>query len=129
MLTTQRPRDRKPVLRKARFELRTVAASNFIGLKTAWRGGAKVQVSDPARTLIDMLAEPALAGGIRHLTDMLATLMRDQPGSSQVPGHTPRALGSGAVFKRLGYLLQRNHPEQSALIELSPKPICRLRQA
>ncbi|MFO1227262.1 type IV toxin-antitoxin system AbiEi family antitoxin [Roseateles sp.] len=118
VLTTQRPRDRKPVLRKARFELRTVAASNFIGLKTVWRGGAKVQVSDPARTLIDMLAEPALAGGIRHLTDMLATLMRDQPKEAAKFGPYAQSLGSGAVFKRLGYLLQRNHPEQSALIEL-----------
>ena len=38
-----------------------------------------------------MLAEPALAGGIRHLTDMLATLMRDQPKEAASSGHTPRA--------------------------------------
>ena len=79
VMTTTRPRERQPVLRKARFELHTVAPARFIGLKTVWRGGTRVQVSDPARTLIDMLADPALGGGIRHVAEMLGTLFHDQP--------------------------------------------------
>lgn len=118
VMTIRRPRDRKPVLRKARFELHTVAESRFIGLRTVWRGGARSQVSDPARTMIDMLADPALAGGIRHLVEMLATLLHDQPKETAKLGVYAGKLGIGSVFKRLGYLLQRDHPDQSALIEL-----------
>ena len=121
VMTIKRPRDRKPVLRKARFELHTVAESNFIGLKTVWRGGTRVQVSDPARTVIDMLADPTLAGGIRHLIEMLATLLHDQPKETAKLGVYAGKLGIGSVFKRLGYLLQRDHPNQSALIELCRK--------
>ncbi|MEO8133574.1 MAG: type IV toxin-antitoxin system AbiEi family antitoxin [Betaproteobacteria bacterium] len=117
-MTTTRPRNRKPVLRKARFELHTVAEASFVGLKTVWRGATRVQVSDPARTLIDMLVDPALAGGIRHLVEMLGTLLRDQPKEAAKLGTYAGKLGIGAVFKRLGFLLQRDHPDQVALIEL-----------
>lgn len=118
VMTTNRPRNRRPSLRKARFELHTIPAANFIGLKTVWRGGTRVQVSDPARTLVDMLADPALAGGIRHLVEMLDSLVRDQPNEAAKLGTYAVKLGIGSVFKRLGFLLQRDHPDQVALVEL-----------
>ncbi|WP_273285594.1 type IV toxin-antitoxin system AbiEi family antitoxin domain-containing protein [Methylibium petroleiphilum] len=118
VMTTQRPRNRKPVLRKARFELHTVPEAHFIGLKAIWRGSTRVQVSDPARTLIDMLANPALAGGIRHLVEMLGSLLHDQPREAAKLGAYAVKLGIGSVFKRLGFLLQRDHPDQAALIAL-----------
>ncbi len=117
VMTATRPRDRRPRLRKVQFELHTVSRGRLFGLKTVWRGGTRVQVSDPARTLIDMLAEPSLGGGIRHVSEMLATLIREQAKeSSKLIGYANKH-GNGAVFKRLGFLLQRDHPEQSALIE------------
>lgn len=116
VMTGKRIRDRKPVLRKARFELHTVPTKYFVGLKTVWRGGTRVQVSAPARTLIDMLADPTLGGGIRHIAEMLATLLRDQPKEATKLADHAAKLGIGAVYKRLGFLLQRDHPNQAALI-------------
>lgn len=116
VMTTKRPRNHKPVLRKTRFELHTVPAKHFIGLKTVWRGGTRVRLSDPARTLIDMLADPALGGGIRHVAEMLASLLHDHPKEAAKLDDYAAKLGSGAVYKRLGYLLQRDHPGQSALL-------------
>lgn len=117
VMTATRPRDRKPVLRKARFELHTVPAAHFVGLKTIWRGGTRVQVSDPARTLIDMLTDPALGGGIRHVAEMLTNLLSEHPKEvGKLSSHAAK-LGIGSVYKRLGFLLQRDHPEQAALIE------------
>lgn len=118
VMTTTRPRNRKPVLRRARFELHTVPSSNVFGLKTVWRGGTRVLVSDPARTLIDMLADPALAGGIRHLVEMLGSLLHDLPKEAGKLGDYAVKLGVGSVFKRLGFLLQRDHADQVPLIEL-----------
>lgn len=117
VMTTTRPRNRKPVLRKTRFDLHTVPTTHFIGLKPVWRGGTRVQVSDPARTLIDMLADPALGGGIRHLAEMLTTLLREHPKEAPKLAIYAEKLGTGSVFKRLGFLLQRDHPDQTTLIE------------
>ena len=117
VMTTTRPRERQLVLRKARFELHTVAPARFIGMKTVWRGGTRVQVSDPARTLIDMMADPALGGGIRHVAEMLATLLHDRPKEVRSLADYAARIGIGAVYKRLGFLLQRDHPDQVPLIE------------
>lgn len=117
VMTATRPRERQLVLRKARFELHTVALTQFIGMKTVWRGGTRVQVSDPARTLIDMLTDPALGGGIRSVAEMLASLFHDQPKEVAKLASYAAKIGSGAVYKRLGFLLQRDHPDQVVLIE------------
>lgn len=118
VMTTKRPRERKPLLRKARFELHTVPNTRFIGFKSVWRSGVRIQVSDPARTLIDMLADPALGGGIRHVAEMLATLLHEQPKeeAAKLINYAAK-LGVGAIYKRLGFLLQRDHPDQTALVE------------
>jgi predicted transcriptional regulator of viral defense system len=109
VMTLKRPYNRQPVLRKVRFDLHTVAQSQLIGLKTVWRGGTRVQVSDPARTLVDMLTAPSLGGGIRHVAEMLTTLLREQPKEAPKLLLYAEKLGIGAVYKRLGYLLQRDH--------------------
>lgn len=118
VMTATRPRNRKPVFRKVRFHLHTVPQNHFTGLKPVWRGGARVQVSDSARTIVDMLCDPALAGGVRHLAEMLATLLREEPdGAAKLGSHAVK-LGVGSAFKRLGFLLQRDHADQVALIEI-----------
>ncbi|MES2228592.1 MAG: type IV toxin-antitoxin system AbiEi family antitoxin domain-containing protein [Pseudomonadota bacterium] len=117
VMTATRPRHRQFELRKARFELHTVAAEQFFGLKTLWRGGTRVQVSDPARTLTQMLGDPALGGGIRHVADMLMNLLRDRPKDAGKLFAYAAEAGNGAVFKRLGYLLQRDQRDQTALLE------------
>jgi len=70
VLTEQRPRDRKPIIKGTEFLLRTVPAKSMFGLKTVWRGQVKVNVSDPTRTILDMLSAPLLAGGLRSTVDM-----------------------------------------------------------
>jgi predicted transcriptional regulator of viral defense system len=117
VMTVQRPRERQLELRKARFELHTVAPAPFFGMRTVWRGGTRVQVSDPARTLVDMLAQPALGGGVRHLAEMLASLFHDHPKEATKLADYAAKISSGAVYKRLGFLLQRDHSDQTALIE------------
>jgi predicted transcriptional regulator of viral defense system len=118
VMTSTRPRVRKLVLRNARFELHTLPRKQFVGLKTVWRGRTRVPVSDPAHTLIDMLADPALGGGIRHVAEMLTALFRDHPKEVAKLADYATKIGSGAVYKRLGFLLQRDQPDQAALIEL-----------
>ena len=62
-------------------------------------------------------SDPALGGGIRSVAEMLANLFHDQPKEAvKLAGYAAK-IGSGAVYKRLGFLLQRDHPDQVVLIE------------
>ncbi|MFZ3223662.1 MAG: type IV toxin-antitoxin system AbiEi family antitoxin domain-containing protein [Rugosibacter sp.] len=117
VMTTTRPRNRKPTFKGAAFWISTVAPEKMFGLKTVWRGSVKVSVSDPSRTVLDMLSDPQLGGGIRSVQDMFRNyLSSDAKNLGQLMAYAER-LGNGAVFKRLGFLLEANAPQEVEAIE------------
>jgi len=116
VVTTMLPRERKPVIKGTSFLLRTVPQEAMFGLKPVWRGQVKVSVSDPARTIVDVLADPALGGGIRSATDMLSAYLRSENRDTDLLTGYAARLGNGAVFKRLGFLLERLAPEEKEAI-------------
>jgi predicted transcriptional regulator of viral defense system len=117
VITTQKPRDRAPNIKGTKFLLRTVMPRAMYGLKTVWRGKVKVSVSDPTRTVLDMLDTPQLGGGLRSTSDILVSyLSSDNKNTKQLIEYADR-LENGAVFKRLGFLLERFAPEETELIE------------
>jgi predicted transcriptional regulator of viral defense system len=116
VMTTMRPRDRRPVIKGTSFLLRTVPQEAMFGLNATWRGQVKVSVSDPTRTIVDMLADPTLGGGIRSTTDMLNAYLRSENKNTKLLTEYAARLGNGAVFKRLGFLLERLAPDEQEAI-------------
>ncbi len=90
------------------FTLKHVAEAKLFGTKSVWRARTKVPVSDVHRTIIDILDDPAVGGGIRQAADCLHTyLRRPDRDDDQLVSYAER-LSNGAVFKRLGYLVEGN---------------------
>jgi len=82
----------------------TVDNALSFGLTSEWHSEHRVRFADPARTVVDVLDEPRLAGGIRHAADITATFLEEYAPELLVDyGDT---LGNRAVFKRLGYILE-----------------------
>jgi predicted transcriptional regulator of viral defense system len=117
VMTKQKPRNRRPTIKGTDFLLRTVSAKAMFGLKSVWRGQMKVPVSDPTRTILDMLDDPTLGGGIRFTSDMLTIYLRSEKRDVGLLVDYAQRLGNGAVFKRLGFLMERAAPEQTDLID------------
>lgn len=88
------------------FVVRHIAERKLFGTKTLWRSRVKLQVSDPARTIIDMLDEPRAGGGIRHAADCLKAYFVRADASPDLLVDYAERLGNGAVFKRLGFLTE-----------------------
>lgn len=122
VLTTQRPRERKPNIKGTDFLVRTISEKALFGLKPVWRGKVKVDVSDPSRTVLDMLSDPRLGGGIRSTADVFANYLKsDKKDLALLLSYASR-LGNGAVFKRLGYLLEKMSPnDQEAIAQCRAK--------
>lgn len=89
------------------FTLKHMKPEKIFGTKPVWRHHSKVPVSDLHRTIIDMLDEPAIGGGIQHVVDCLNTYFRRPDRSDQKLIEYADRLGNGAVFKRLGFLTER----------------------
>jgi predicted transcriptional regulator of viral defense system len=109
VITAQPLRRRKQERHGAGFTLKHIGAEKLFGTKSVWRHSSKVPVSDVHRTIVDILDDPALGGGIQHVSECLAAyLRRPDRDDRQLIQYADR-LGNGAVFKRLGFLAER-HP-------------------
>jgi len=106
VLTTRPVHGKEKNIQGVDFSVTQVSPRAMFGTKTLWRGKVKVEVSSPSKTIIDMLDDPAIGGGIRHAADCLDQYLRGQNGPEELIGAAAR-LENGAVFKRLGFLAER----------------------
>ena len=116
VMTAQPVREKRQTRHGAAFVLRHVPETKIFGTRSIWRGRSKVPISDVHRTIVDMLDDPGLGGGIQHVADCLnAYLKRPDRDDSKLIEYAER-IKNGAVFKRLGFLAVR-HSSASQLVE------------
>ena len=89
------------------FLIRTVPERTLFGTRRVWRHSVPVNVSDPHRTVIDILDVPASAGGVLHTTEVLQAYFESEHSDHAKLLEYGDRLGRGTVFKRLGYLVER----------------------
>jgi predicted transcriptional regulator of viral defense system len=118
VFTTKNFRSRKHDVHGITFMLRHIKPEAFFGTRSVWRGQIKVQISDIHRTMIDMLADPATGGGIRHVADCFREYIRHKDANPRVLIEYAEKLGNGAVFKRMGFLAEAMS-DQKELVEAS----------
>jgi predicted transcriptional regulator of viral defense system len=89
-----------------KFRIKVIGAKKFFGFKQEWREEIQVSVSDPSRTIVDLMDDPSLGGGMRNCSQMLRTYFSgNMRNDADVVDYATRA-GNRTVFKRLGYLLE-----------------------
>jgi predicted transcriptional regulator of viral defense system len=112
VLTTRSLRTRSQQRHGVTFTLKHIDDANLFGTKAVWREHSKVLVSDVHRTVIDMLDDPLLGGGIQQVADCLREyLRRPDRRDDQLVAYAER-LGNGAIFKRLGFLVEHDTSAQ-----------------
>jgi predicted transcriptional regulator of viral defense system len=107
VVTSRQTRQRHHVLQDMPFLVtrRPPGAMDF-GLHTVWRGQTKVPVSDASRTLIDVLDDPSIGGGIRHISAVIAEYLSSEHRNDELLIEFGDRLGNRSVFKRLGWILE-----------------------
>jgi len=104
VFTTRRVTRKQVTAQGAAFLLHHIHSKRLFGLKTLWRGATKISISDPARTLVDMIAAPEVGGGIDHVVDCLSAYLRGKTADRDLLIRHAEQFGNGTVFKRLGFL-------------------------
>ncbi len=99
------------------FIIKVVRSDKMFGTEAVWRGRTRVLVSDPAKTMVDMLDDPTIGGGIRHIADILVTYLSHVRRNDSLLLEYAHKLGNRSVFKRLGYLLEAIGADEKTLIE------------
>ena len=106
VMTAQSVRQKRQMRHGVLFSLTHIDERKIFGTRNVWRHQTRVPVSDPHRTIIDMLDNPAIGGGILHVTDCLSAYLRRDDRDDETLVEYAVCLGNGAVFKRLGFLAE-----------------------
>lgn len=99
------------------FRVKTVRPHKFFGTLPIWRGAVRLEVSDLQKTIVDMLDDPSIGGGIRTVAEMLQTYWhREDKNLFQILDYAKR-MNNGAILKRLGYLAEHALGDDNDFLE------------
>lgn len=105
VVTAANIRSRNDQIQQSPIRLKFRQEALHFGLKRVWRGENRVNVSDPARTVIDILDEPWMGGGIRHASEILLNYLEREHRDDDLLVSYGDRLGNRTVFKRMGFLV------------------------
>jgi predicted transcriptional regulator of viral defense system len=117
VLTARVVRRKEVTVQGLPFSLKHVQKRALFGTRPVWRGQARVLVSGPAKTIIDMLDDPAIGGGIRHVADCLRAYLARKDANANELIEAAETLGNGAVFKRLGFLAEAGRGQEALVTQ------------
>ena len=114
--TGERVRRTSTVVAGQSFHVLHAGPSEFgWGTRGEWRGDRRVDIADPARTVVDIADNPAIGGGIRHGGEILEAYLLDNDATTLV--EYGDHLGNRAVFKRIGFLTEALGFDEPALVD------------
>ena len=100
--TTKRLKNRE--IHGVKYEFITLEKNKFFGTISKYLRGHAINVSDPEKTIVDALDQPKYCGGINEVAKALKNSRTQLDWRKLI--HYAERLGNGAVFKRLGYLIE-----------------------
>jgi len=108
VMTERVPAKKQQVMQNVTFVLTKISPQLVFGTKVVWKQNKKIRISDPHKTIIDMLYDPRLGGGIQHVVDCFKEYIGGEHQDFSKLGDYARRMKSGAVFKRLGFIAERH---------------------
>ena len=106
VITSRRARRRDSMVHGFPLLVRCTGEEKIFGGSFVWRDQTRVNISNPSRTVVDLLSDPMLGGGIRHVADVLETCYCSDHWDEVLLGDYLDRLGNRTAYKRLGYLVE-----------------------
>ena len=121
VVTTRRLRSKKIEIQGFPFRIKRTARGKLFGTRPVWRDRTRVNLSDPSRTVADVLDDPSQGGGIRHIADMVNTYFSSEHRNDTLLEDCIYRVGNRTGFKRLGYLLETLEIHAPGLLQVCKK--------
>jgi len=88
------------------FVLKFLKKNDSKHTKGVWTENVKIQVSDPAQTIVDVLDNPSAGGGIRHVADIVENYFNSEHRDDLRLLEYIKENGNKTIYKRLGFILE-----------------------
>ena len=93
-----------------------VPGGKIFGTRKLWRDTTSIDISDPTRTVADVLSRPHLGGGIRHVGEALNEYFFSQHRDDAALLNAIGLINVRTAYKRLGYLTESLQIEAEQII-------------
>jgi predicted transcriptional regulator of viral defense system len=104
--TSRRIRNHKQTIQGTTYILKTISPQRVFGLSTVWRGQIKIRVSNPSRTITDLLDNPTVGGGIKHVAEVVLEYFSGEHRNDHTLTDYVTRLSNRTIQKRLGYIVE-----------------------
>lgn len=104
VFTTQKIRYKALEIGNIKFIQHQCQSRNIFSNDVVWRDNHKIQVSNPAKTIVDILSKPPVGGGIIHSIDCFKNYIKSSHFNKNDIIECAARYNNKTVFKRLGYL-------------------------
>lgn len=107
VVSARRVRHRDIDIQGTPYKIKVVPPEQHFGTVSIWRGQIPVQVSDPSRTVIDLLNDASLGGGMRFTAEVMYEYFHSDHRDDALLVAYAERMGNGTIFKRLGYIIEK----------------------
>ena len=104
--TSKKVHNRHPVIGNTRFQLKKISNHQIFGTQTVWRDNIKILVSDPSKTMVDLLDDPAIVGGMRIVKDIFLEYKESKFFNLETLITYSEKMNNKTILKRLGFLME-----------------------
>lgn len=106
VFTTKITRSSMVKVKGTNFIIKRANESDFKAVKSVWIDNDKILVSDPIMTLVDILDDPSIGGGIRSSGDILINYYSSEYRNDKTMLAYIEEKNNKTLYKRLGYLIE-----------------------
>ena len=113
ILTTKKIKHSDLKFSRFLYKLFKIKDYQSFGIVTVWQEQSQVSISDPHKTIVDMIANPKCGGGIQQTIDCVKVYLKEFRNDDMLYKYASH-MQNGTFFKRLGFLFERlvspDHP-------------------
>jgi len=95
------------------FRTKQISSIRNFGTNKIWSNNTSIQIADIHKTIIDIMDDPLMGGGGLHSVSIFKSYIQKKDASLETLWKYAEKLNQGAVFKRLGFLIERTMPNQT----------------
>lgn len=117
VFTQQKQRRTEHKIAGLSFKTKVVSPERFFGLKKVWSKNLQIQIADIHKTIIDIIDDPAIGGGGIQTVEIFKAYIQAKDASIETLCKYAEILDHGAVYKRIGFLIEKTTKNQSQWID------------
>ncbi len=117
VMTKNKIRDRNPIFAGQKYRIHTIKSDYFFGVKIIWSNSLKIKISDPTKTIVDMLIFPQFCGGMNFIKEVFSNYYQSQYKNIELLIEYLQRANNGAAIKRAGFLAEKLFPDEKLLID------------